>query len=137
MRRTVSLYGLATLQADRQLPLNLLSQHHSPLCRHSQPLRLNLSLLHLPLTLNADSSRSCSVIWSIPPSCHRSSTQKTGVTWCGHISGCVLKSSSATMVISHNCSEMDSLCTSAIPKPMKMTPNEQYGRGWEFLLPWE
>src|SRR5262249_61969349 len=108
-------FGLATRQADRQLSLNLLSQHHSLLCRHSQPLRLNLSLLHLLLTLNADSSRSCSVIWSIPPSCHRSSTQKTGVTWCVHISGCVPTLSSATMGISPNCSGMGSWSILAIP----------------------
>ena len=32
---------------------------------------------------------------------------------------------------------MDSSCTLAIPRPMKMTPNEQYVLVWEFLLPWE
>src|SRR5215475_9686009 len=115
--------GLTKLQADRQLPLNLLSQHHSPLCRHSQPLRLNLSLLHLPLTLNADSSRSCSVIWSIPLSSPANSTRKTGVTWCGHISGYVPMLSSAMTDISPNCSGMDCLSTLAIRRHTKTMPS--------------
>ena len=49
--------GLATWQADRQLPLNLLRHHNRPRCRHSHPLRLHLSLLHLLLTLNVGNSR--------------------------------------------------------------------------------
>src|SRR5215831_16632142 len=63
-------FGPATRQADRQLSLNLLCHHHSPLCRHSQPLRLNLSLLHLLPMRNDGNSRSCSVISWTPPDCH-------------------------------------------------------------------
>jgi len=49
-------FGLVTRQADRQLPLNLLSQHHSLLLRNSPPRWLNPALLHLLLpTLNVAS----------------------------------------------------------------------------------
>src|SRR5215813_7492251 len=89
--------GLATRQADRQLPLNLLSQHHSPLCRHSQPLRLNLSLLHLLLTRNDGNSPSCFVISSIPPNSPPNSSQKSIGKSSVPINLRVLKSSNATM----------------------------------------
>ena len=39
--------------------------------------------------------------------------------------------------ISPNSSGMDSWCTLAIPRPMKMTPTEQYGLAWESSRPWE
>ena len=41
------------------------------------------------------------------------------------------------MDISPNFLGMDSSCILAIPRPMKMTPNEQYGLGWVFSMPWE
>ena len=49
----------------------------------------------------------------------------------------VRRLSSATMGISPNCSGMGFWCTLAIPTPMKMTPNAQYGLGWVSSMPWE
>src|SRR5215813_9435697 len=73
--------GLETLPHPLPQPLNLLCQHHSQLCRNSHPLRLNLSLLHLLLTLNADSSRSCSVISWTPLDSPADWTPKSTGTW--------------------------------------------------------
>src|SRR5215211_555016 len=123
--------------------------HPPPALRGHRPLRrLSSHLLRQyrghgeePITplqrLNAGSSPCCSVTWSIPPSSHRNLTQKTTERWCVHISGCVPRLSSATMGISLNYLVTGSSCTSAILKPMKMTPKEQYGLVWEFLLLWE
>src|SRR6516162_5129499 len=45
--------------------------------RHQQPLRQHC----IPQTQKDGSSRSCSVIWWIPPNSPPSLTPKTGVTW--------------------------------------------------------
>src|SRR5262245_54456689 len=96
------LSGLVTWQADRQLPLNLLSQHHSPLCRHSQPLRLHLSLLHLLPTRNDGNSPSCFAIWLIPPNFPANSIPKSTGTWYVRISTSVLRSSLISMDTLHS-----------------------------------
>src|SRR5262249_20671588 len=84
MRRTVSLYGLATLQAYRKSPLNLVSQHHRLLPRNSPPLRMHLSLLHLLLTRKDGSSLSCSATSWTPPNSPPNSIRKIIGTWYVH-----------------------------------------------------
>ena len=63
-----------------------------PAAQATPPPRSHLHpLLRIPPKLNAVNSRSCSAIWWNPQPCLDSSTRKTGVTWCVHISGFVPK----------------------------------------------
>src|SRR2546426_11213919 len=100
---------LSGLVTHRQSLLKRRTQHNRFLPRNSPPLRL-----HLLPTRKDGSSRSCSVIWSIPPNCPPNSTRKTGVTWYGHISAFVPKLSHALMDISPNCLGMVSSSILAI-----------------------
>src|SRR5215510_10704964 len=130
-------YGLAQLKASRKSSLNSPSQHHSLLSRHCPPWRLHLSRLYLLLPTRKDgNSRSCSVIWSSPPSCHPNSTPKSIGRLSEHTNKSAQTLSPALTGTSLNSWEMDSLCTLATPKPMKMIPREPSVLGWEFLLRW-
>src|SRR5262249_53083044 len=72
--------GRVKLPPPRQLPLTLFSYHHSLLHRNRHPTSLHLALQYILLTRNADSSRSCSVIWSSPRTSPPSSTLKSTAT---------------------------------------------------------
>src|SRR5262249_38018057 len=127
--------GPVHLEESKNQPL--LSQHNrlqpskTTLLKPSHPLNI------APQKQNAANSPSCSVISWTPPSSPANSIPKNTEMWYVPINRLVLKSSSAMRDISHNFLVTVCSSISAIPKPMKMTPKEQYGLGWECLLPWE
>src|SRR5262245_62035572 len=124
----------------RRAPLRLLRQHNRLQPSNSPPLRSHLVLLPLLLLLptrNDGNSRLCSVTWWTPPNFPPNSTPKSTGKSSVPINRLVRKLSHALMDISPNSLGMDSSSILAIPTPMKMTPKEQYGLVWEFLLPWE
>jgi len=69
------------------------------------------------------------VTWSIPPNSPPNSTQKSTGKSSVPINWLVLKSSSATMGISLNCSVTVCSCISVTPKPMKTVLNVRYVLG--------
>src|SRR5215467_5573912 len=127
-------------QAKRQdhpypLPPHLL---HRTEHKQSNPLKQHLyPTNHLHQKLNAVNSPSCSAILSILRSSPASSIRKSIVRWSGRINESVQKLSRDSMGTSLNSLGMDSWCTLAIPRHMKMTPKEQYEPVWVFSLRWK
>src|SRR5262249_42545301 len=101
--------------------------------RHKQPLHQH----RIPQTRNDGNSPSCSVIWwtlrSSPVSSTPKSTGKSSVP----IKRLVLKSSSAMKGTLPNSLGMECWSILAIRRPMRMTPNEQYGLVLEFSHRWK
>src|SRR5215831_15165318 len=106
---------------------------------HSKTYRDKPHLRPLPLIPpkpNAVNSRSCSATSSILPNSPASLILRSCERLYVRISRSAPRLSPALMDISPNSLVTGSSSTLAIPTHMKMTPKEQYGLGWEFLLPW-
>src|SRR5262245_18565918 len=122
--------GRVKLQVDRQSPLPLSSEHHSPLCRHSHPLRLHRYLLHLLLTRKDGSSRCCFVTWWTLHDSPANSTRKTCGRWCELIKTPVPRSLPVLRAISRSISVMGCSSISGILSRTKMMPSGPCGPGW-------
>ena len=125
-------------QPDIHLPLNLLRQTQPPAAQEQPPLRSNLA--------------------STVPSTPEAERRQLTVMFCDLVDSTKLSSQldpeeyrDVVRAYQRVCTEviqrydghiaqllgMDSWCTLAIPRPMKMMPKERYVLAWVSSLPWE